>query len=139
MKIIIKITGKPIAKKRPRFARRGKFVAVINDQETEEGRFFWELKNQFKNPPFEKALVVRMWFYMPIPKSLSQKKRAQIEQGLIPHTKKPDIDNLQKFAFDCCNGVIWKDDSQIISVKADKLYSDIPQTEIYIEEVETTT
>jgi Holliday junction resolvase RusA-like endonuclease len=33
--LLITIPGKPIAKKRPRFARRGKFVTTYNDQQTE--------------------------------------------------------------------------------------------------------
>ena len=34
----IKVPGNPIAKNRPRFARRGKYVTTYSDQQTEEGK-----------------------------------------------------------------------------------------------------
>jgi phage terminase large subunit GpA-like protein len=42
MMINITIPGPPIAKKRPKFARRGKFVTTYNPQDSEEGR--WKVK-----------------------------------------------------------------------------------------------
>jgi len=46
--INLKVYGVPIAKKRPRFARRGKFVTTYNDQETEEGKFLLFIREQWK-------------------------------------------------------------------------------------------
>lgn len=37
-------------------------------------------------------------------------------------TVRGDLDNLLKSVLDAGNGVIWKDDAQIISLKASKLY-----------------
>ena len=48
------------------------------------------------------------------------------------HTKKPDIDNLCKFLFDCCNGVVFNDDSQIFQLSASKTYAELPRTEFTI-------
>ena len=33
--------------------------------------------------------------------------------GVIAHTKKPDIDNLCKFVMDSLSGLLWQDDNQI--------------------------
>jgi Holliday junction resolvase RusA-like endonuclease len=44
----IRIPGKPIAKARPRFARRGKFVTTYSAQETEEGNFYMLAREQVK-------------------------------------------------------------------------------------------
>jgi Holliday junction resolvase RusA-like endonuclease len=128
------IPGKPIAKKRPRFARRGKFVTTYNDQETEEGRFLWHVHEQLPVvwKPFDGAVVLTAVFFMPIPKSTSKIKRAQMLQNIIPHTKKPDLDNLVKFIKDCLNGVAWLDDSQVERLVAFKKYSDNPGTEIEV-------
>lgn len=35
---------------------------------------------------------------------------------------KPDLDNLTKAVKDAGNGVLWKDDGQIIRIRAEKLY-----------------
>jgi Holliday junction resolvase RusA-like endonuclease len=133
--ITLSIPGKPISKARPRFARRGKFVIAYSSQETEEGRFLFEVQKQWNRPPIEGPLKVRCSFEMPIPKGTSKKKTKAMSEEKIRHTKKPDIDNLIKFSCDCLNGVVFKDDSQIVLLQGGKFYSEIPQTVIMIEEL----
>ena len=129
------IPGKPIAKKRPKFARRGKFVTTYNEQESEESKFMIQLMNQlpagFK--PFEKGIPVFLdcVFYMPIPQA-SKKKTAQMISGEIMHTKKPDADNLLKFVKDCSNQIIYHDDSQVVYVRARKIYGEEPRTLFFV-------
>ncbi len=135
----IEIPGKPIAKKRPRFARRGKFVITYNPQQTEESRFLFEIQKQWKRNPLENPIKIVMFFYMPIPKSTYSSKRKLMERGWIRHTKRPDLDNLVKFAKDCLNGVVYRDDSQVYAIQAEKRYSDDPKTEILISWVERLT
>ena len=130
----IRIPGNPIGKARPRFYRRGKFVGVYNCQDTEEGKFKWELAAQSKEvQPIETAIHLTCRFFMPIPASISKKKRALYEGCAIPHTKKPDLDNLIKFVKDCANGILWKDDSQVIAITASKAYHPNPATDIIVE------
>ena len=129
------IPGNPIAKARPRFARRGRFVMTYNDQETEEGRFLLEIKQQVKHPPTEGPVKVSCTFYMPRPKSHygTGKNSGKLKPNAPAfHTSRPDLDNCEKFCFDCMNGIIWKDDSQIVESVAKKVYSDNPRTEIRI-------
>ena len=65
----IKITGKPIAKKRPRFARRGKFVTTYSDQQVEESRVLYEIQKQLRNFELITAPInVSVMFYVPRPK-----------------------------------------------------------------------
>ena len=135
MPYLITIPGTPIAKKRPRFARRGKFVTTYNSQETEEGRFLFEAQKQYQYPPIETPIHLFCCFYMPIPKGTSKKKINLMELNQIKHTKKPDLDNLIKFVKDCLNGLVWKDDSQVFSIEAVKLYDQQPRTIIKVEEV----
>ena len=132
----IVVKGVPIAKKRPRFARRGKFVVTYNSQETEEGRFLFEVQQQWKchSNPIECPVKVRCSFEMPIPKGTSNKKRRAMIADEIKHTKKPDLSNLIKFVEDCLNGVVWKDDSQIVCLVGLKFYSREPKTLIMIDE-----
>ncbi len=130
MNLSITIPGPPVAKKRPRFARRGKFVTVFNCQETEEGKIRWEMKAQAGDmkAPRGVPVALHVGLYMPIPASWSKKKQAN--PG--PHVSKPDIDNMLKTIKDCGNGVLWDDDSQINFVRAGKAYSDDPRTLIDI-------
>jgi len=130
----VRIPGNPIAKKRPRFVRRGKFVGTYNCQDTEEGKFKWELLAQKKDMPIiESAIHLTCRFFMPIPASISKKKRALYVGCAVPHIKKPDLDNLIKFVKDCANGVLWRDDSQVNSLTASKAYHPQPGTEIRLE------
>ena len=122
----INIPGAPIAKKRPRFARRGKFVTTYNPQESEEGKFVCLMSSQInghKPIPAGTPIYLQAQFHMPFPASMSAKKRAT-----AIHTKKPDVDNLLKFLIDCANGVLWHDDSQVVWVLAQKIYSVDPRT-----------
>jgi Holliday junction resolvase RusA-like endonuclease len=134
--MIITVLGTPIAKARPRFYRRGNFVGVFNPQETIESRFLYEVKTQWGRGPLEGPLKVKCRFCMPIPKSTSKKKVELMLAGEIQHTSRPDLSNLIKFFEDACNFVLWKDDSQIVTLIASKFYDLEPKTEIEIEEGE---
>lgn len=140
MKIKLIIPGKPIAKARPRFFRKGNFVGAYktSEQETEEGRFLMMAMRQLQdtNGPIESGVPIRLSceFIMPIPKSTSKKKSKQMIDGEIKHTKKPDLDNLIKFTKDCLNEVAWHDDSQVVEYGVmKKIYGDEPMTRILIE------
>ena len=134
--MILVIPGKPIAKKRPRFARRGKFVTTYSDQETEEGKVLWEIRQQRNEKRFKGPISISLWFGMPIPKSTPRKRSQAMKNGFEQHIKKPDLDNLIKFYLDCMNQEVFEDDKQIIILRAEKRYTDEPRTEIKITEVE---
>lgn len=135
------IPGTPIAKKRPRFFRRGRGVGTYNCQMTEEGRFALSIMDQIRTKgysgilPLPRGTAIRLicWFAMPIPKSWPKRALAAIEAGeRPPHVKKPDADNLLKFVKDCLNGVAWIDDSQVAFAQATKGYSPEPGTHIIV-------
>jgi len=135
----ILIKGAPIAKKRPRFARRGKFTVAYNDQQTEEGRWLWEAKPQILHC-FEGPLQVDIQFYLPRPKGHygTGRNADQLKPSApVHHTSKPDKDNLEKFVLDCLNGIAFKDDSQVVQSFVTKHYAKgDPKTIITITEVE---
>ncbi len=122
------IPGAPISKARPRFYRRGKFVGTYNSQETEEGKAMLFLREQWRREPTIQPIILEATFFMPIPKGTSKKKTIQMIEGEIKHIKRPDCDNLLKFLKDCCNGIVWNDDSQVYKVIAEKRYSENPRT-----------
>lgn len=133
------IPGDPIAKKRPRFVRRGKFVGTYNSQETEEGRFLLSVREQYKRELLEGPLRVEMLFLFPRPQSHYGKKGLKSSAPAY-HTKKPDLDNLVKFAKDCLNNEVWNDDCQVTRLTVVKKYIDPdekPSTTIIIKPDET--
>lgn len=108
---------------------------TYSDQETEEGRFLWEVKQQLKQPPLEGPIKISCTFYMPRPKSHygTGKNKGKLKSNAPAfHTKKKDLDNLLKFSLDCLNRIAWKDDAQICQAEAQKVYSNNPRTEIKI-------
>jgi Holliday junction resolvase RusA-like endonuclease len=122
MSMEIIIPGIPVSKKRPRFFVRGKHVGAYNPQESEESKTMWHIAKAMNGQkPCANAVALDMTFYMPIPASLSQKKREALL--IIPlHTKKPDIDNLIKHVLDSANGILFEDDRQICEITARKRY-----------------
>lgn len=136
------IPGKPIAKNRPRFARRGKFVVTYSDQETEEGRFLFEVYRQIgEYKPIYGAVRAVFKFFFARPKNHygTGRNAGKLKESAPKyHITKPDFDNLDKFAADCLKGIAWIDDCQVVSAHTTKDYiweSEEPRTEIEITEV----
>ena len=69
--------------------------------------------------PLEGPLLLSIDFYLPRPAKhdamtgRGASKQAKYPDGPIPHTGKPDLDNLIKAVKDALKGVTWKDDSQV--------------------------
>jgi Holliday junction resolvase RusA-like endonuclease len=54
--------------------------------------------------------------------------------GETKHTKKPDLDNVAKAIIDGMNGIIFKDDSQIINLHVTKVYAEVGKVEVLVRE-----
>lgn len=127
-KIKMTIPGQPIAKARPRFAKVGKFVKTYNCQETEEGRFLFDVKLAMQGLKWSMTdgpVFLSMEFVFDRPKShYGSGRNSMLIKNNAPvfHTKKPDTDNLDKFVMDCLNGLIWVDDSQVYKKNSMKRY-----------------
>lgn len=122
--LTLTIPGVPIAKARPKFARRGSFVNTYSPQKAEEHHFRLFLQSQCAAEGFRPisrsvSVLLTLFFYMPMPKAFSKKRR----QEAWYHVKRPDLDNLTKFFLDCANGILWHDDSQVASLIAQKIYA----------------
>lgn len=71
----------------------------------------------------KEPLAMKIVALFEIPKSFTKKQRADIENGLLYPTKKPDVDNLAKVVCDALNDVAYKDDTQIIDLHILKFYT----------------
>lgn len=138
--LTLKIPGRPQAKKRPRFARRGKFTITYSDQETEEGRFILEVKQQLDGHALMTgpiSMIVRFDFERPKSHFGTGRNSGKLKASApAHHISTPDCDNCLKFLKDCLNRLVWKDDCQVFELTAIKRYSDTAKTTAYINEIE---
>lgn len=120
------VEGNPVGKGRPRFRRTKNFVQTYTDSKTAA----WEekVKSAAKQamgdtPPLEGPVSVYGYFGLPVPASHSKKRTTACLEGREAPSKKPDLDNMAKAVLDAMNGVVFKDDSQIINLHLKKVYS----------------
>lgn len=136
----ITIYGEPKAKKRHRTYRRGNFVGAYNPSEADENNIRWQMIRHKPPQPLQGAIALGVKIFRSIPKSFSRKKhREALEQRVRPVTK-PDLDNYLKLIKDSANGILWKDDSQVVEYLpgTGKYYGEVPRWEIEVlENVET--
>jgi len=136
MRIII--PGEPLAKSRPRATIRGAHAAVYDSQ----AKVVQELRSKFSyfcalNKPtdfeayFRLPLFVTLCFHIGCAQSLSEPKKNEKLWHFCPCIPK-DLDNLCKMTLDIGNGILWKDDRQIVQLYAEKKFSDTPCTEIKV-------
>ena len=76
--------------------------------------------------PLEGAVEVYMLFTLPIPPSWSGRKKDRALSGFIHPISRPDIDNFAKAIMDGLNGLVYKDDSQIVKLTTRKQYGSSP-------------
>lgn len=84
-----------------------------------------------ERPPYEGAVCLTMTAYRSIPASFSKRKRTDAETGDLAPTTKPDADNYLKIC-DALNGIIWRDDSQVVTAVVHKRYSERPRLHIHV-------
>lgn len=135
----ITIPIEPQQQERPRYSSRGRFVRVYDPKNTKQFKravktYISEYMLERNIRQFEAPLVVTLIFYRNVQKSLSKVEKLRRLDGIHPPDVKPDLSNYLKSVEDALNGVLWKDDSQIIGEHIIKLYSEQPRIEIAIEE-----
>lgn len=81
-------------------------------------------------------VFVHMEITLPVPNSWSNKRKALALAGSIYPTTKPDIDNVEKAIFDGLNGIVWRDDVQVVDVVKRKTYGEVPGVLVRISPLE---
>ena len=130
------VYGNPVAQGRPKFVRRGNHVAAYDPEKSRTYKdMVYAVALQYKPAQLlQGALGLTIKCYREIPKSIlsSKKKMEQVLSGELRPTTKPDVDNYAKGIKDALKGVIWYDDSQVVSLAVAKYYSEEPRTEVII-------
>ena len=122
------IPGNPTAAHRPRFSR--KLGRAYDSQKDVRDCMTWHVASQWSDDPLEGAVTLDVVFYMQLPKSMSKKRRTALNGQ--PCLKAWDLDNGLKILQDACNGVIFKDDSQVYNITCKKIWDEDGRTEILI-------
>ncbi len=81
-------------------------------------------------------LAVHLNFYFTPPKSYSKKRIRAIETKEELFTKKPDVDNLGKAVLDGMNGIMFKDDAQIVGLTIGKHYGHKDYVDVKVQIIE---
>lgn len=129
----------PVEQARPRATRFGKGIRLYDPKKVSifKRQLGMLARQQMLDrglDPFDGPLEVRMEFYRPVQASISKKERSRRLSGVHRPTVKPDLDNYIKSTSDALNGILWADDNLIISLQADKFYSERPRLVVEINE-----
>jgi len=136
--IKMKVFSEPVAQGRPRFSNRGKFVRAYDPKKSRDYKQYLRAiaqevyKERPDFVPFDEALILLVNVYRSIPKSFTKKRQEMALSGSLRPITKPDTDNYIKGVKDACNGVLWRDDSIIVSEFCNKFYSDQPRIEMQV-------
>ncbi|MGP5352509.1 RusA family crossover junction endodeoxyribonuclease [Pseudomonas helleri] len=77
-------------------------------------------------------VLLEMHMLHPIRDSWSKKKKAGALAGEIAPTIKCDADNCLKAVCDALNGIVWKDDVQVVNVSLSKRFAETPGVRVRI-------
>lgn len=138
MQIMFTVYGDPVAKGRPRFAKRGNFVQTYTPEKTKtyESEVAMMAKAAMgASEALEGALEAFIYVTFSIPASYSKKRSEACLSGLEKHTKKPDLDNVVKSVVDGMDKIVFLNDSQITSIHATKVYGEIAKVEVMVREI----
>ena len=131
------IPGDPVGKERPRVANGHAYTPAKTKAYEEKVK--WCYKQQCPNlDMFPKGTPLTMIVVagFSIPKSATKKDRAAMLNGTIRPTKVPDIDNICKLIMDSAQGIIYENDSSIVSIQAMKVYAKEPAVIVHFLEVD---
>jgi Holliday junction resolvase RusA-like endonuclease len=115
-----RVYGTPKAQPRSRRSASG---GVYNPGTADEWKMLVAMafKAEYHGKIVTEPVSVTATFYFKTPKKLIK----SVEFTDVPHTSKPDIDNVLKSTLDALTDIgAWADDSQVFSVTAHKWYGE---------------
>lgn len=138
LKTIIEVPTDPVAQPRPRATVVAGRPRIYNPNTTKD--YKQQILNLFVQVPgrIPEGVPVRVIieYFFSRPKSLQRKKDSD---GTVLHTKKPDLDNLNKAVLDAISAAgFWHDDRQVVDLRSRKFYTakgDSPMVRITVEEI----
>lgn len=128
------VPGAVRGKGRPRIVKIGGYSRLKADDQTASYENLVALcarQAMGSAPLIEGPVCVTMLARFAPAASASLRARAAMLSGEAPPAKKPDLDNLVK-VLDALNGIVWRDDAQVVSIFARKVYAEAPGLDVVI-------
>ena len=145
LSLVFSVGGNAVGKQRPKVytAKDGSKRAVTPKKTRNyEALVKYEAQHAIeymvKKPDFSAPCEASIDVYYPVPKSYSKKQRRQIaESGAwVVRPGKPDLDNVIKSILDGMNGIVYRDDVQVVSLRAKKHWcegEELPRVDVKVE------
>ena len=124
------IPGKPFAWRRARSFGKIRFKDKATEAHVDT---LQAIALPFFPAPLDGPLHLSVTAVFAIPASWPKAKRATASG--LPHTQKPDADNLVKQLGDGLNRIAWNDDSQVAEITVRKQWGDRAETVVMVEEL----
>ena len=135
--VTFKVDANPVGKQRARYVKRGNFVQAYTPEKTRTYETLIKdaaIEAMGTSEPLETPVTLYLYIRVPIPKSHSKKKVEACLNGLDQPIKKPDASNILKSVEDGMNGIVYKDDSQIVNLHVTKVYSTLAGVDVCVKE-----
>lgn len=134
--LTITIPGEMRGKGRPRFSTAGGFARAYTDAKTASAENWIKAcaVEQAGTVPIAGPIALSVSIAVEVPRSWSKKRRAAALAGADFPTSKPDLDNCAKLIADALNGIVWRDDKQIVRMDLRKHYAEFAQTVLTVAE-----
>jgi Holliday junction resolvase RusA-like endonuclease len=135
--VTFKVDANPVGKQRARYVKRGNFVQAYTPEKTRTYETLIRdsaIEAMGSSEPLETPVNLYLYIRVPIPKSYSKKKVEDCLNGLDKPIRKPDASNILKSVEDGMNGIVYKDDSQIVNLHVTKVYSSLAGVDICVKE-----
>ena len=124
--IELTIPGEPVPQARPRMTKTGHTYTPQKSRQYKEYIRLIAAAYMAGRKPLEGPLCLSVRAYRSIPKSGTKQWHKDAAAGDERPVTKPDLDNYIKAVQDGLNGIVWQDDSQIVTYAAPfgKFYDD---------------
>ena len=122
----------PIPAPRPRLSKFSVYNTSAYTEYKETIKLMLRKMFYGKDTWHDGAIKIDIDFYIPMPKSWSQKKKEKLINQY--HLQKPDKDNFEKPISDCMEGIFFKDDCQVADGRVIKRWADMGKIIINIME-----
>lgn len=133
--VLFVVPGEAVGKGRPRVSTIGGHAHMFTPAKTANYETLIALAAQQAMNGRELIggpVMLEMKIFVSVAQSWSKKKTAEALQGVVMPTKKPDADNVLKAICDGINGIVFKDDVQVVNVSLSKRFSETPGVSVRV-------